>query len=210
MIQSLQHILNLVEQSEALSAEQKRSIADWIKEVDKTITITEFKLDRMQKVKRTTAILLEETITELENKRKAIEEQNRELEIESSLERVRSVAMGMKKREDMLDICKTISQQLELLKVKEIRNVQTAIFYEERGTYMNYQYYTKHDKTFVTDTVYTDHEVGKDFAAKMIKGKGEFYITHIKGRKEVDDWIAYQKSTNVFIDDYLYTTSSLN
>ncbi len=76
MNQSLQNILKLVEQSEALSAEQKKSIADWLKEADKTITVTEFKLDRTEKVKRTTAILLEETIQELELKRKAVEESN--------------------------------------------------------------------------------------------------------------------------------------
>ena len=80
MNQSLQNILNIVEQSEALSAEQKKSITDWIKEADKTITVTEFKLDRTEKVKRTTAILLEETIQELELKRKAVEESNSTLQ----------------------------------------------------------------------------------------------------------------------------------
>ncbi|MDQ3843223.1 MAG: hypothetical protein M3342_04310 [Bacteroidota bacterium] len=55
--------------------------------------ILAFKLDRTEKVKRTTAILLEETIEELEQKRKAVEAQNRELEMEAALERVRSQAM---------------------------------------------------------------------------------------------------------------------
>jgi signal transduction histidine kinase len=41
--------------------------------------VTEFKLDRTEKVKRTTAILLEETIQELELKRKAVEETNKAL-----------------------------------------------------------------------------------------------------------------------------------
>ncbi|HUR66291.1 MAG TPA: tetratricopeptide repeat protein [Chitinophagaceae bacterium] len=134
---------------------------------------------------------------------------NKELEIETSLERVRTVAMGMKKPEDMLDVCKTISLQLGALGVKEIRNVQTAIFYEKKGTYMNYEYYTRHKKAIVTETSYTNHKVHKDFAAKMIRGKGEFYTTHIKG-KEVKAWIAYQKTTNVFIDTYLETTTSLS
>ena len=42
--------------------------------------IVKFKLDRTEKVKRTTAILLEETIEELEQKRKAVEETNAALE----------------------------------------------------------------------------------------------------------------------------------
>jgi serine phosphatase RsbU (regulator of sigma subunit) len=147
---------------------------------------------------------------------KAVEEKtadlvikNRELEIESALEKVRTIAMGMRKPADMLDVCKTISSQLQSLGVKEIRNVQTAIFYEQRGTYMNYEYYSKHDKTFITETVFTNHEIHNEFATKMLKGKGETFITHIKG-SEVKDWIAYQKTTNVFIDSYLETATSLN
>ncbi|MFZ1321058.1 MAG: ATP-binding protein [Ignavibacteria bacterium] len=59
-----------------MSAADKNAIAIAVKEVDKILSITEFKLDRTEKVKRTTAILLEETIEELEQKRKAIEESN--------------------------------------------------------------------------------------------------------------------------------------
>ena len=146
--------------------------------------------------------LVDEKTSELLNK-------NRELEIEASLEKVRTIAMGMRKPDDMLDVCKTISLQLHSLGVKEIRNVQTAIFYEQLGTYMNYEYYAKHDKTFITETSYTNHEMHKEFAAKMLRGKGETFITHIKG-DDVKDWIDYQKTTNVFIDKYLETASSVN
>ncbi|HEX5150631.1 MAG TPA: ATP-binding protein [Parafilimonas sp.] len=205
----LQSIFNFIEQSDSLSAEEKSNILKSLKDANKELEITAFKLDRTEKVKKTTAILLEETIEELEQKRKAVEAQNHELEIEAALERVRAVAMGMKQQADMLDICKTISQQLALLNVKEIRNVQTAIFYEEKGTYMNYEYYAKHDKTFITETSYTNHEIHQSFASQMLKGNGEFYITHIKG-DEVKNWMAYQKTTNVFIDDYINTASSLN
>ena len=49
---------------------------------------------------------------------------NRALEIETALEKVRAMAMGMKQLADMLEVCKTISGQLKQLGVKEIRNVQ--------------------------------------------------------------------------------------
>ncbi len=138
-----------------------------------------------------------------------LEQKNRELEIETALEKVRTIAMGMKEPADMLDVCKTISLQLQSLSVKDIRNVQTAIFYVNKGTYMNYQYYARHHKTFITETIYTDHKIAKAFAAKMLTGKGEFYITHIKGQK-VKDWLVYQKTTNVFIDRFLEKARSLN
>jgi two-component system, NtrC family, sensor kinase len=74
--QHLQSILDLIQQSDSLTADQKNAIAKSLKDANKELEITAFKLDRTEKVKRTTAILLEETIGELEQKRKAIEETN--------------------------------------------------------------------------------------------------------------------------------------
>lgn len=209
MNQKIENIIKLIQSNQNIADEEKNYAVKALQEVNKELEITAFKLDRTEKVKKTTSILLEETIEELEQKRKAVEAQNRELEIEKSLEKVRTIAMAMRKPDDMLEVCKTISLQLEFLGVAEIRNVQTAIFYENRGTYMNYEYYAKHDKTFITETTYTNNELHQEFAEKMLKGKGEFFITHING-KEVIDWIAYQKTTNVFIDNFLETASSLN
>jgi signal transduction histidine kinase len=102
MNQSLQNILNLIEKNEALSAEQKRSISDWIKETDKATSIIEFKLDRTEKVKRTTAILLEETIQELELKRKAVEETNKALTI--TLEELKATQAQLIQSEKMASL----------------------------------------------------------------------------------------------------------
>jgi CCR4-NOT transcriptional regulation complex NOT5 subunit len=133
MNQYLKTIQDLIQQNN-LAQQDKEALLKAITDADKQWTITDFKLDRTEKVKKTTAILLEETIDELENKRKAIEAQNRELEIESALERVRAVALSMMKPEDMLEVCKVISSQLEFLKVKDVRNVQTAIFMKAGGS----------------------------------------------------------------------------
>ena len=209
MNKNLQHILDVIQQNDTLSQAEKNSVLNSIQYVNKELEITVFKLERTEAVKRTTAILLEETIEELEQKRKAVEAQNRELEIEGALEKVRTIAIGMKEPMHMLDVCKTISAQLHSLGVSDIRNVQTAIFYEQRGTYMKYEYYARHDHTLVTETTYANHAIQNEFAMKMLKGKGESFVTHIKG-DEVRDWIAYQRTTNVFIDTYLETASSLN
>src|SRR5262245_5784731 len=94
---------------------------------------------------------------ELAEKTIALQLKERELQIESSLEKVREIALRMNEPADMLGICNTISAQLELLGVKEIRNVQTAIFRVEKGTYLNYEYYAKHDKVIFTETDYNNH-----------------------------------------------------
>ncbi|MGB3154054.1 MAG: ATP-binding protein [Chitinophagaceae bacterium] len=80
MNQHLRHILNIIQQDESFTAEQKNAIIKSLKDADKELEITAFKLDRTEKVKKTTAILLEETIDELEQKRKAIEETNAALQ----------------------------------------------------------------------------------------------------------------------------------
>ena len=145
-------------------------------------------------------------LTELNEK---IEKANEELKIERSLERVRTAAMAMKEPADMLDVCKIISDQLEILDVKKIRNIQTAIFYEEKSSYMNYEYYAKHDKLLVTEVDYNNHPVAEKFANQMLKGPNQVWTHGFKG-EEVKDWLDYQRSTNVFIDTYLETSDSLN
>lgn len=96
MNKNLQTILEIVLQSEAFSEEQKASVIKALKDADKELEITAFKLEKTEKVKKSTSILLEETIEELEQKRKAVEEKNRELEIEAALERVRAASMSMR------------------------------------------------------------------------------------------------------------------
>lgn len=139
-----------------------------------------------------------------------LEEKKRALEIEAALEKVRAVALGMRSREDMLRICTVIAQQLAKLGLSAIRNVQTAIFYPEKESYMNYEYYARHRKTFITDTIYNNHRIAKAFAQKMLRGKGQVSITHLRGRQKVKEWLAYQKTTNVFIDTELNKADSLS
>ncbi len=205
----IQKILDLIQQSAQLSADEKTALSKAAEDADKELEITTFKLDRTEKVKHTTAILLEETIEELEQKRKAVEAQNKELEIESSLERVRTVALSMNKRDDMVSVCRMIAGQLELLNVTEIRNVQTAIFYEEKGTYSNFEYYAFHDKSLVTEVEYKNHPMSAAFAGEMLSGPGKFFTHSLEG-KELKDWYAFQQTTNQFVDTHLEVASSLN
>ncbi len=187
MNQHLQNILNNIQQDKKLSEEEKNTIIKSLKDADKEFEITNFKL---------------------EHKEKAVEAQNRELEIESSLERVRTVAMGMRKPDDMLDVCKSISQQLELLNVKELRNVQTAIFNEVKHIYMNYEYYGLHSKTFITEVDYTLHPVQLEFANQMLKGEGSFFTTTLAGT-ELNKFIEHQKASPEFVDPFLFQANSL-
>jgi len=102
MNQHLQNILNVIQQDENLTTEQKNAITKSLKDADKELEITAFKLDRTEKVKRTTAILLEETIEELEQKRKAIEETNTALQ--KSLEELKAAQAQLIQSEKMASL----------------------------------------------------------------------------------------------------------
>ena len=131
-----------------------------------------------------------------------LQQKNRELEIEAALEKVRAVATRMKQSSDMIEICKVISKQLQNLKLKNIRNVQTAIIYKSKGTYLNYEFYTKHNKVLITEVNYTNHRLQTLFANRMLKGAEKLFSKTLKG-SEVKNWLAYQKTTNQFADRYL-------
>jgi len=79
MNQNLQTLLYFIERQSHLSVEEKTTLLKALRQADKEFTISEFKLERTEKVKRTTSILLEETIGELEQKRRSIEVTNEEL-----------------------------------------------------------------------------------------------------------------------------------
>jgi len=186
MNQKLQQLLDSIQQSAHLSDDEKNALAKSIKEVDKEIEITTFKLDRTEKVKRTTAILLEETIEELEQKRKAVEAQNRELEIESSLERVRTVAMGMNKPGDLLNICEVLFKELQLLGFNELRNAMIHKFVDEQGYFLDHDY-SDFAGGAITHTPYTGHPVVEKFMAEIRKTDDAFSEIAVAG-KELEDW----------------------
>ena len=146
---------------------------------------------------------------QVEEKTVDLVQKNRELEIETSLERVRAIALSMKEPADMLEVCRIISEQLEILKVKDIRNVQTAIIYELKGTYLNYEYYRLYDKTIITEVDYSVHPKQAEFANQMLKSPEAFFTTSFEGDQLID-WVDNQSKTSQFIDSFLEEAESLN
>jgi len=97
-------ISDIVNNTNSLSKEEKDVLLKAVKSVDSELTITSFKLERTEKVKRTTSILLEETIEELEQKRKAVELQAKIIQEENErktqeLEEARQLQLAMLPKE---------------------------------------------------------------------------------------------------------------
>ncbi len=131
-----------------------------------------------------------------------LENKNRELEIEASLERVRAVAMGMKQPNDMLEVCRIISQQCESLGINDIRNVQTVIVNEQKGTYVNYQFFTAYDKSTIEEVEYHKHPKVKEMALKMLSEPDAFFSGSFEGQ-ELEVFRNYRKQDHQFPDPLL-------
>ena len=104
MNKELKIITDFVDKTDSLSKDEKDILIKAVKSVDRELTITSFKLDRTEKVKRTTGILLEETIAELEKKREAVVEQAKLIEQENErktieLEEARQLQLAMLPKE---------------------------------------------------------------------------------------------------------------
>jgi signal transduction histidine kinase/DNA-directed RNA polymerase subunit N (RpoN/RPB10) len=208
MNQHLQDILTIIQQDEYLSAEQRTAISKSIKEADKELEITAFKLDRTEKVKRTTAILLEETIEELEQKRKAVEAQNRELEIETALERVRTVAMAMRKPADLLDICKIVYSELQSLGFIELRNAMINIHNDDKSSLLNYDYSDNFGQT-VTDIPYNFHPLVEKQVAVTKNAQDAFFEFSFTG-EELKQFRELRKNNGEQDDPKLEITDALH
>ncbi|MGK2864477.1 MAG: sensor histidine kinase [Chitinophagaceae bacterium] len=98
----LKAVLNLIQLSNGLEQHDKNSISDAIVEVDEELEILIFKLQRLEKIKRTTTILLDETILELEQKRKAIEAAN--ISLQKSFEDLKAAQAQLIQAEKMASL----------------------------------------------------------------------------------------------------------
>jgi signal transduction histidine kinase len=132
-----------------------------------------------------------------------------ELEIEAALERVRAVAMGMKKPEDMLDVCRIISDQLHQFGVEKIRNVQTAIIDENRGQYLCYQYFKPYDKTVIEKTEYLKSPVEQEMVSQMLVSRDGHFIGSLLG-EELEAFRSHRIEENHFHDPLLDKASEVS
>jgi signal transduction histidine kinase len=121
-----------------------------------------------------------------------LENKNRELEIEAALERVRTVAMGMKEPADMVEVCRTIAEELNQLGLSNIRNIQTLIVDEQTQTYLNYQYFPAYDKGLIEITDYTKHPTVQEMVIKVKESQDAFFSGEFAG----DDLVRFRTWRN--------------
>nr|MCU0368713.1 nuclear transport factor 2 family protein [Cyclobacteriaceae bacterium] len=111
-----------------------------------------------------------------------LESKNRELEIESSLERVRTVAMAMRKPEDMLKICESLYTELQKLGFSELRNSMINVYDDANTSFLNYDFSGEAGSSttfFKNDS----HPVIENFIKQVRKTRDAFAPVSLSGTK---------------------------
>ncbi len=117
---------------------------------------------------------------------------NKELKIERSLEKVRAVAMKMKKPADLPLVCQVLYSELRHLGFSELRNAMVNIHNDEKKTFVNYDYSDEIGKS-ITPLYYDIHPVIKKQIKQIRRADDAFSETVFKG-KDLESWKAFRKS----------------
>src|SRR4030095_13153220 len=138
---------------------------------------------------------------------KELAAKNRELEIEASLEKVRTQALAMQMPDDLLNVCKVLFKELSLLGFSDIRNAVIHTFNDDENYFIDYDY---SDLTggIITNIPYSDHPVIKRFLKQIRKSDEAFAEVIVKG-KELNEWKKFRKRGGQPDDPRLDKTSAL-
>ncbi len=136
-----------------------------------------------------------------------IENKNRELEIEASLERVRTVAMSMHKPQDLLGISKAVFKELQLLQFTDLRNAIIHTYSDEQNAFLDYDY-ADFTKGYISNIPYKGNSIIEKFIRDIRKSKDAFTEIIIKG-KELKQWQLFRNANNEAPDERLSAATAL-
>lgn len=137
----------------------------------------------------------------------ALAKKEQELAIGSSLEKVRAVALSMKKPSDLLKICKSLYRELRKLGFDELRNALVHTFVDEEQYFNDYDY---SDATggAISRIPYTGHPAIETFIRGIRKSKNAFTELRIEG-KQLEEWKKFRKKNREANDPRLNRISTL-
>ncbi|MDI1324094.1 MAG: nuclear transport factor 2 family protein [Algoriphagus sp.] len=142
-------------------------------------------------------------------KRRTIELENKskELEIEALLERVRAVAMGMKKPDDILTICKVMFTELQLLGFSKLRNMLINFWDDDSSSLIDYDYSDETGGNKATLS-YNSHPIFEQFQ-KTIKNSKDAFAELVVTKEQLESWKQRRRDNGEYEDPRLNTIDSL-
>lgn len=144
----------------------------------------------------------------LEQKTSELSARNRELEIQNSLERIRGIAMGMSKPDDLLEIAENIFTELKKHGFDSLRNTMINIYQDQLDSLLNYDFSPNSGKTLTT-IQYKSHPLTENLIKETRSSKDVFSEFQVKGKK-LQEWRDYRKGMGENDDPALDNTSILS
>ncbi len=137
-----------------------------------------------------------------------LERKNRELEIETALERVRAVAMSMQTPEELQAVGEVIFTELKALGFTTLRNTEIIINQDEKQSILSY-YFSDYGVSGEIEVDYTSHPVLKKWAEDLKKAGDGFAGVHI-AKSEMEEWKKYREELGYLPDPKLDKAKSLD
>ncbi|MFC5626867.1 sensor histidine kinase [Algoriphagus winogradskyi] len=144
----------------------------------------------------------------LEQRTLELTAKNRELEIQNSLERIRGIAMGMSKPDDLLEIAENIFAELKKHGFDSLRNTMINIYQDQLDSLLNYDFSPNSGKTLTT-IQYKSHPLTENLIKETRSSKDVFSEFQVKGKK-LQEWRDYRKGMGENDDPALDNTSILS
>jgi len=144
----------------------------------------------------------------IKNRTIELEHKNRELEIETALERVRTVAMSMNKSEDLLSICEVSFFEFQKLGIENLRNAIIHIPNDEKKYFMDYDF-SESMGSAITKINYESHPIVADYLKKIKSAEDAFYEVVIKD-DQLSEWNDFRKNTGQHDDPSLNSSAELH
>ncbi len=135
------------------------------------------------------------------------EEQTREAKLETSLERVRTVAMSMRKPDELLAVSEIIFQALNSLDFTDLRNCEIVLNQVKKESIVSYQY-SDYGTTGTFEVSYNAHPKIKSWMDELKKSKDAF-VEMIIPENEMDAWKAYRHEIGFAPDSKLRDAKEL-
>ena len=143
----------------------------------------------------------------LEQKATSLKQLKRDLKIEASLEKVRAVAMSMRKSEEVITVCEAMYKELTVLGFTNIRNAQIAINNDTKQSY-TISVYSDADVLVMQEAPYKSSPVVEELYKELGKSKDAFYKREFSGEK-FEDWRRWRESLSALTDEREKAATSL-
>ncbi|MBX9735149.1 MAG: hypothetical protein K2X37_13925, partial [Chitinophagaceae bacterium] len=143
---------------------------------------------------------MQELQMEVAKRTEELSQKNNELKIEAALERVRAIAMGMKRPEDMQEMCKRIAAELAGLSVKNITLVETIEIDQKKECFLDYEYYPISDHKSYSVFNYKKNKGLIAFVNTLLAHENNFFYSgKVKGAA-FNNYIKLLKTVPAYIE----------